>query len=297
VKQGRLRVLGALVLTAAVSPFVAKPAAAQAKPVLGKLAGVVRDTTGTPQMGASVELAPEFLGAAAPHSLLTNTQGIFQGNKLVPGLYTLRVTLAGFLPTLEKHVRVSPNLTTVVRVELESMYATLEQLRRMPSNAPTNPDDWKWVLRSAASARPVLEWMDESNSLSALSGENHRPEVPRVRMEFTDGARRAASASSIAPAPATAVAYNQKLGGRSSLLFAGHRHGLATDRDSRRRPAHGAGVTRIQDRARWAELPRCAIGSRRCPVARQSLAAALRRRICSGRTWRHGLLPASARTA
>jgi len=221
VKQGRLRVLGALVLTAAVSPFVAKPAAAQAKPVLGKLAGVVRDTAGTPQMGASVELAPEFLGAAAPHSLLTNTQGIFQGNKLVPGLYTLRVTLAGFLPTLEKHVRVSPNLTTVVRVELESMYATLEQLRRMPSNAPTNPDDWKWVLRSAASARPVLEWMDESNSLSALSGENHRPEVPRVRMEFTDGARRAASASSIAPAPATAVAYNQKLGGRSSLLFAG----------------------------------------------------------------------------
>jgi hypothetical protein len=237
VKQGRLRVLGALVLTAAVSPFVAKPAAAQAKPVLGKLAGVVRDTAGTPQMGASVELVPEFLGAAAPHSLLTNTQGIFQGNKLVPGLYTLRVTLAGFLPTLEKHVRVSPNLTTVVRVELESMYATLEQLRRMPSNVPTNPDDWKWVLRSAASVRPVLEWMDESNSLSRLSGENHRPEVPRVRMEFTDGARRAASASNIASAPATAVAYNQKLGGPSSLLFAGQ---MSYDED-----APGGGIATV----------------------------------------------------
>jgi hypothetical protein len=237
VKQGRLRVLGALVLTAAVSPFAVKPAAAQDKPVLGKLAGVVRDAAGTPQMGASVELVPEFVGAAAPHSLLTNTQGIFQGNKLVPGLYTLRVTLAGFLPTLEKHIRISPNLTTVVRVELESMYASLDQLRRMPSNAPTNPDDWKWVLRSAASVRPVLEWMDESNSLSTLSRENRRPEVPRVRMEFTDGARRAVSASNIAPSPATAVAYDQKLGGASSLLFAGQ---MSYDED-----APGGGIATV----------------------------------------------------
>ena len=45
-KQGRLRILGALVLAAGVSPFLAQPAAAQAKPVLGKLAGVVRDTAG-----------------------------------------------------------------------------------------------------------------------------------------------------------------------------------------------------------------------------------------------------------
>ncbi len=237
-KQGRLRILGALVLTAAISGFAGKPAVAQAKPVLGKLAGVVRDAAGTPQMGASIELAPEFAGVTQPHSLLTNTQGIFQGGKLLPGLYTLRVTLAGFLPTLQKHVRVSPNLTTVVRVELESMYATLDQLRRMPSNAASNPDDWKWVLRSAASVRPVLEWMDESNAtVSTLGAENRRPEVPRVRMEFTNGARRAVSPSNIAPAPATAVAYNQKLGGAGSLLFAGQ---MSYDQD-----APGGGIATV----------------------------------------------------
>ena len=221
-KQGRLRTLGALVLSAGVCSFAVKPAAAQAKPVLGKLAGVVRDAAGTPQMGASVELAPESAGVTAPQILLTNTQGIFQGSKLVPGLYTLRVTLAGFLPTLEKHVRVSPNLTTVVRVELESMYASLDQLRRTPSSAGANSDDWKWVLRSAASVRPVLEWMDPSNgTVSTLQTENRGLNIPRVRMEFTDGARRAASASNIAPTPATAVAYNQRLSGAGSLLFAG----------------------------------------------------------------------------
>jgi len=39
------------------------------------------------------------------------------------------LTLAGFLPTLEKHIRINANLTTVVRIRLESMFASLEQLR------------------------------------------------------------------------------------------------------------------------------------------------------------------------
>lgn len=218
-KQERLRPLGALVLTALLSPIMAIPAAAQPKLVTGKLAGVVRDGAGTPQMGASVELVPEA-GGAALRGFLTNTQGVFQGDKLAPGLYTLHVTLAGFLPALEKHIRVSANLTTAVRVELESMYASLDQLRRMPSNSTADPEDWKWVLRSATAVRPVLEWVDKS-SVTTITTENRKPDVPRVRMEFTNGARRPVSASSIAPLPATAVAYDQKLGDASRILFAG----------------------------------------------------------------------------
>src|SRR5437762_178568 len=71
-----------------VSSFVATPAAAQAKPVPGKLAGVVRDAAGTPQLGASVELISEAVGVAATRSFLTNTQGMFRGDKLAPGFYT-----------------------------------------------------------------------------------------------------------------------------------------------------------------------------------------------------------------
>jgi len=222
VKQERLRILGALVLTAMVSSFAAIPAAAQAKLVPGKLAGVVRDAAGTPQMGASVELISEAMGLAATRGFLTNTQGMFRGDKLVPGFYTVRVTLAGFLPTLEKHIRVTSNLTTVVRIELESMFASLDQLRRMPSTSTAEVDDWKWVLRSASAMRPVLEWVDHDTlSVSTVTSESGRPRAPRMRMEFTDGARRSASASSIASSPATAVAYDQKLGGTSRLILAG----------------------------------------------------------------------------
>src|SRR5256884_8247887 len=74
-----------------------------------------------------------FRSVAATRGFLTNTQGMFRGDKLAPGFYTVRVTLAGFLPTLEKHIRVTSDVTTVVRIELESMFASLDQLRRMPS--------------------------------------------------------------------------------------------------------------------------------------------------------------------
>ena len=187
-KQERLRILGALVLTVMVSSFAAIPAAAQAKSVSGKLRGVVHDAAGTPQMGASAELVSEALGLAATRGFLTNTQGMFRGEKLAPGFYTVRVTLAGFLPTLEKHIRVTSNVTTVVRIELESMFASLDQLRRMPSTSTAEGDDWKWVLRSASAMRPVLEWVDHDTlSASTVSGDSGRARTPRMRMEFTDG--------------------------------------------------------------------------------------------------------------
>jgi len=54
VKQERLRILGALVLTAMVSSFAAIPAAAQAKPVRASLLEWCATLRARRQMGASV---------------------------------------------------------------------------------------------------------------------------------------------------------------------------------------------------------------------------------------------------
>ena len=206
-------------MIAAVSWSIAtSPAVAQSKLVSGSLTGIVRDIAGTPQMGASVEVVAEATGAAGSKDFFTNTQGIFRGDKLAPGLYTVRVTLAGFLPTLQQHVRVNANLTTMVRIEMESMFTTLEQLRKQPNTAKVDSDDWKWVLRSAAGTRPVLEWDDYGAVLS--SGLDRRPDAPKMLMEFTDGARRPGSVSNVAAAPGTAFAYDQQLG-EGKLLVAG----------------------------------------------------------------------------
>ena len=220
--KGQVRVMGALVLAVAFSFLGANPAVAQLKSVQGILSGVVRDTSGTPQLGASVQVIPEAGASATVIGFLTNTQGVFRGEKLAPGFYTVRVTLAGFLPTLEKHVRVSANLTTLVRIQMESMFASLEQLRRAPSAAASEADDWKWVLRSASSARPVLQWVEDDPISATAMGSDSAPVEPvRGRLEFMDGARKPGSVSNLPASPATAFAYDQRLGPESRLLLAG----------------------------------------------------------------------------
>ena len=220
-KQERLRAWGALMLTLTCCSIGANTSVAQAKAAAGKLSGIVRDTTGMPQMGATVEIVPEAAIKAASLGLLTNMQGIFQGERIAPGLYTVRVTLAGFLPTIQQHVRISAHVTTVVRVELESMFASLDQLRRQPSTASVESDDWKWVLRSASITRPVLQWADGGSAIATNASSDANTVGPRARLDFTDGARRPGSASNLPSAPGTAFGYDLDLGGVSRLLLAG----------------------------------------------------------------------------
>src|SRR5262249_29539075 len=173
-------------------------------------------------MGATVEVLSESAAAAAaPLSFVTNTQGIFNGERLTPGLYTVRVTLAGFLPTLEQHIRVSAHVTTVVRIQLESLFASLDQLRRQPSPTLVEADDWKWVLRSASVTRPVLQWMEDGSPPGGNIAMDAAPLRAKARLEFTDGSRRPGSASNVPAAPATAFAYDQKLGDAGRMILAG----------------------------------------------------------------------------
>ena len=58
-KQERLRAWGALILALTCCSIGANTSSAQAKAAAGKLSGIVRDTAGTPQMGATVEIRSE----------------------------------------------------------------------------------------------------------------------------------------------------------------------------------------------------------------------------------------------
>jgi hypothetical protein len=216
--------LGVLVLAGTcLSICVSGVSAQQFKSAPGKVAGVVNDTTGTPQMGATVQLIAE--GGISAVDFLTNTQGVFRSDKVLPGLYTVRVTLAGFLPTIEQHVRINPHVTTVVRVQLESMFASLDALRRAPSATTVESDDFKWVLRSASATRPVLQWVEGDDASDEVASnptviDTHMAH-PKARLDFTDGARRPGSPSGVPSAPATAFAYDQRLGNTARLLMAG----------------------------------------------------------------------------
>jgi hypothetical protein len=225
VKRGQFLYAGVL-LAFTLGVCVSAPlAAAQSRTnsTYGTISGVVRDAGGVPQLGASVELVSEAPGDLITRQFLTNTQGVFRAENLLPGFYTVHVTLAGFLPGLEKHIHISSNLTTVVRVELESLYASIEQLRRLPATGSVEPDDWKWVLRSAPGLRPVLQWQEEdTDTTTAVIGVGDKgSHDPLGRVEVTSGARRPGSVSNFDGAPATVFAYDERIDGSNHVVFAG----------------------------------------------------------------------------
>jgi Carboxypeptidase regulatory-like domain len=184
----------------------------------GKLAGVVVDPAGNPQMGASVWLTPEFAGGRAIE-LLTDANGIFVGQRLRPGLYSVKVTLAGFMPSIQDHVNIGANANASLHIELSTIFASLDQLRRKSSKS-SEPDDWKWVLRSASSSRPVLQLRD-GTVVIANNSEDGKVGEPRASVELNNGSVRPGSSSARPGYMGTAVSYDQALGSAGKLLIAG----------------------------------------------------------------------------
>ncbi len=209
-----------LAAMAAVVCALAIPAAA-APPQFGKLSGVVMDLAGTPQMGASVAVLAESR-AAEERQLLTNDRGIFSADKLAPGLYSVRVTLAGFLPALQRHVRIEASVSTLLKIELDSLFTAVDRLRRKPAQ-PLDSDEWAWVLRTSSATRPILRYADgqvlEGNQ--PASRDRNKLDGVHGRVELTSGARRPGSASNLADAPSSAFSYSQQIGNISRVLLAG----------------------------------------------------------------------------
>lgn len=183
----------------------------------GKLTGLVVDPGGNPQMGASVWLTPEFAGGRAIE-LLTDENGIFVGQRLRPGLYSVKVTLAGFMPSLQNHVSIAANVNTSLHVDLDTIFASLDQLRRKSAKT-SEPDDWKWVLRSSSSSRPVLQLRD--GTIVIANSREEKDDQPRVSVELNNGSVRPGSSSALPGYLGTAVSYDQRLGSAGKLLMAG----------------------------------------------------------------------------
>jgi carboxypeptidase family protein len=197
-------------------------ASAAAKQGYGTISGVVLDPSGTPQMGASVWLMSEDAGGRTIAQLLSNQYGTFFTDHLKPGEYAVRVSVAGFLPAMERHVAVMSNLTTLLHVQVETVFSSLDTLRRK-SEAPAEQDDWKWVLRSSTATRTILQWDDNSNTIGSSPLGADIPDSQRLRalVQVSNGALRPGSASNFPNAPATAVSYDQQFGSLGHMLVAG----------------------------------------------------------------------------
>jgi len=197
----------------------------------GKISGVVLDPSGTPQMGAAVVISPEQLIGSKSVQLFTNDRGRFSVASLPAGLYSIQVTLAGFLPAIQQHVAVDDQHVMRLEIVLGSVFSSFERLRRQPDQ-PSASDDWTWVVRSAAANRSVLRWQDDPSLPGVAQDEtaHGHSQSARARIEVTSGADHPGSISDVADSPATSFVYGFGIGAGSQLLMAGqYSHDDAAD--------------------------------------------------------------------
>jgi len=144
-----------LVLLPFVAALVALTPALQANdlslPITGSLTGSVLDAVGTPQMGASVQILNRYNRVVS--NTITAADGSFGFVGLQADFYSIRVSLASFLPASRDKIPVKAGLDSVLQIHLATLFSNVELSYTVPAAAMS--DDWRWVLRSSPATRPI----------------------------------------------------------------------------------------------------------------------------------------------
>jgi len=204
------------------------------------VSGVVRDSSGVPQIGTVVELLRPDMSVVA--SVYTNHKGFFSFATVLPGRYGVKAMGAMYLPSLRENVRVRAN--TVVNLTLNTLYEVMQWLPAEPRTADSQKDDWAWTLRSPAN-RPLLRWLEDGPLVVVSEGPNTAPKLKArltavgqqgtfgedgqrisVEVENTPSNSREFLAS-VDFAPGTDARMESALGFRQDLGFAGSVDSLA----------------------------------------------------------------------
>jgi hypothetical protein len=199
------------------------------------VSGLVRDTSGVPQIGAEVQLLRPDLTVVA--SAYTDSKGRFIIASVLPGQYALKAMNASFLPSLRENLRLRSG-ATVVNVTLNTLYEVMQWLPAEPRAKGAEQDDWAWTLRSAAN-RPLLRWLEDGPLVVVSDGSASAPRL-KARIiasgqagTFGESGERFSATVEDTPsssrellarvdfAPDTDAAMESMLGFRQDLGFAG----------------------------------------------------------------------------
>ena len=144
---------------------LAAPCVSRAAPSVqlsGMIAGRVADSAGTPRMGATVQLYDRQEHVFK--RVLTDELGEFRFLGLFPDVYSIRVTLATFVPALRKGILVQPGMRSLLAVDLSALFSSIQLSYPTIDSGAFMTDDWKWVLRGSSSTRPVLRLLGNGGS-------------------------------------------------------------------------------------------------------------------------------------
>jgi hypothetical protein len=150
------------------------------------ISGVVRDRTGTAQLGVLVEIAAA--NSAIVGRAFTDLRGHYLVNDLIPGNYRIQATAAMYAPALRANLQLHAGARAIVNLTMTALYDTTAWLPAERRKADEPGDDWMWTLRSATN-RPILRMVENGDlvmvSSSAMEG-SHTPST-RGKATVTSG--------------------------------------------------------------------------------------------------------------
>ncbi|HWP84892.1 MAG TPA: carboxypeptidase-like regulatory domain-containing protein, partial [Terriglobia bacterium] len=120
----------------------------------GAIVGRVADRRGQPQAGVAVTILRQdgkFVDKA-----YTQPDGQFRLGNLLPGLYAAEIAPPSFLPVWKSAIAVEPGAEYRLDISLLSLADSLEI--GIPQDLKAASEDWKWTLRAAYPARPILRF-------------------------------------------------------------------------------------------------------------------------------------------
>jgi Carboxypeptidase regulatory-like domain len=145
----------------------------------GTISGVVRDSQGVAQIGATVQLLRPDLTVI--DSVFTDSKGRYNLSFVLPGRYAVKAMGTSFLPSLREDIRLRSS--AVVNLTLNTLYEVMQWLPSEPRAGDSQQDDWKWTLRAAAN-RPLLRWL-EDGPLVVVSDRSGRSPRLKARLLAT----------------------------------------------------------------------------------------------------------------
>src|SRR5437016_2492839 len=128
----------AILLLSSLDSFAASPAR-----LTGSIAGIVRDNGGIPQMGATVLLLNRY--ERIVQRAITDEKGLFGFDALLPDLYSVRITLASFVPAAKHKIAVQPGMQSLLYVNMASLLSSIELVYAAPGQGALMSDDWRWA--------------------------------------------------------------------------------------------------------------------------------------------------------
>lgn len=138
-------------------------------PATGNLLGSVVDSSGVPQMGASVQLFNKYDRLLA--KTFTRSDGRFAFANLPSDSYAVRVSVPSFLPASRDKIAIKSGEDSVLQIHLATLLSSIEVKYVPPASVMS--EDWKWVLRSSPALRPVTQFLPVSAQSSSTRSRTH----------------------------------------------------------------------------------------------------------------------------